>query len=288
MKIIDPHIHLFDLQKGQYTWLISQNAPFWPDKSLISRNFDEQNLNLPAPLQLCGFVHIEAGFDNSQPWREIEWLEQTCTLPFKSVACIDLTAPFDKFRSSLDKLCGFRSTIGVRHIFDEKALEILACDGLEDKFNSLADRDIHFELQMSINDTEAVDALMLLLQKVPNTRVVVNHAGFPPYALANECLNWRLWQDNLSKLATLPNIYIKCSGFEMTERDYGTPWQRNVVMACVELFGLHRVMMASNFPLCLFSTRYQDYWKNCLGLTEPQNFALMYKNAFDFYRFEQV
>ena len=34
--------------------------------------------------ELKGIVHIEAGFDNSAPWREIEWLEQTVDLATKN------------------------------------------------------------------------------------------------------------------------------------------------------------------------------------------------------------
>ncbi len=40
LKIIDPHIHLIDLAKGQYHWLKPQNPPHWPDKHLIEKNVD--------------------------------------------------------------------------------------------------------------------------------------------------------------------------------------------------------------------------------------------------------
>ena len=76
INIIDPHIHLFDLSQGDYHWLKSQNPPSWPDKVIIERNFDlddltnslainltndgDYNDELIGEVSLSGFVHIEA------------------------------------------------------------------------------------------------------------------------------------------------------------------------------------------------------------------------------------
>ena len=50
MKIIDPHLHLFDLKQGDYHWLKEENPPFWPDKHLIKKSFKETDLTLkPIP-----------------------------------------------------------------------------------------------------------------------------------------------------------------------------------------------------------------------------------------------
>ena len=104
MKIIDPHLHLFDLEQGDYQWLKAENPPFWSDKKIIASNFAETDLQLSSPFELAGFVHIEAGFDNSKPWREIAWLEETCSLPFRSIAGINLLLPSNEFQQVLDKL----------------------------------------------------------------------------------------------------------------------------------------------------------------------------------------
>ena len=72
-KIIDPHIHLFDLAKGQYQWLQTNNPPFWPDKHIIQKNFIEQDLKLNNNFSLEGIAHIEAGFDNESPIEEINF-----------------------------------------------------------------------------------------------------------------------------------------------------------------------------------------------------------------------
>ena len=123
IKIIDPHLHLFNLKQGDYQWLKAENPPFWSDKKIINHSFTEKDLQLSSPFELAGFVHIEAGFDNQQPWREIAWLEKTCSLPFRSIAGINLLLPSNEFQQTLDKLSKYQSVIGVREILDENAFE---------------------------------------------------------------------------------------------------------------------------------------------------------------------
>ena len=70
---IDPHVHLFALQEGDYHWLKPNNPPFWPDKDVIAKSTYEHHLRRASKGKLTGFVHIEAGFDNERPWREIDF-----------------------------------------------------------------------------------------------------------------------------------------------------------------------------------------------------------------------
>ena len=71
----------------------------------------------------------------------------------------------------------------------------------------------------------------------------------------------------------------------MVERNYEPNWQQTVLAAGVELFGLQRVMVASNFPLCQFSSTYSAYWQQTLKIAEPKESELLFKNAYKFYRF---
>ena len=208
MKIIDPHLHLFDLNKGQYHWLKNQNPPFWPDKDLIAKNFTEADLSLSSPLTLEGFVHIEAGFDNQQPWREIQWLEQTCQSNFRSIAMLDITLAPDKFAEQLKHLLTFKSVVGIRHILDEQALEVLQHQHCIDNLKYLAAQQLCFELQLSLLDSPAVSYLIQNILTINNLSFCINHAGFPPIALETEPNKTRIWKDNLNQLSQFTNVYI--------------------------------------------------------------------------------
>ena len=292
MKIIDPHLHLFDLQKGDYLWLKAQNPPFWPDKAVIVKNFSAQNLTLPPPLTLAGFVHIEAGFDNQQPWREIAWLENTMlaagnNIAFRSVAMLDITLPQPRFLTQLETLTRYKSVVGIRYILDDDALAILNHENSKNNLALLAENQLSFELQMPLANTAATNKLMALLQAIPDLSLVINHAGSPAYTDKQNSS----WLQNLKRLAKLPSVYIKCSGYEMADRKYSPLWQQNIIKHCIESFGINRVMLASNFPLCLLSTSYQETWlkntdlNNQTQLNTEQLQQLCFSNAQQFYQF---
>jgi predicted TIM-barrel fold metal-dependent hydrolase len=129
---------------------------------------------------------------------------------------------------------------------------------------------------------------------------VLNHAGLPPLADdsdSNVNLRFEDWKVNIHLLAQLPNIAVKCSGFEMTDRAYSAQHIRAVVVHCIDAFGVDNVMLASNFPLCELSLSYENYWLQLLAIADqlakehiskPNKKALYYDNAFRIYRFDEM
>ena len=314
MRIIDPHIHLFDLQLGQYDWLKDDSPPFWPDKKLINRSFGERDLSIEGLAidnnnaknkELAGFVHIEAGFDNDQPWKEIEWLESTCLMPFKSIAFADLTLPPNEFSLLIRRLQTYKSFVGVRHILDDQAVSILAVTSVNENLKLLADNQLIFELQADLICPRSFAAItkaiaLAELESHTSLKVVINHAGLPPLNKATngsvdksadlkiEQHEFTLWLECLKKLSASPSVSIKCSGWEMLDRQYSIAQAITVIDEIITIFGESRVMVASNFPLCTLTTSYQEYWHQLLENLEyssAQKKALSHDNAFSIYGF---
>ena len=294
MNIIDPHVHLFNLVQGEYHWLRTSEPPFWPDKTLINRTFYDTDLLLEPHFTLSGFVHIEAGFNNSQPWQELLMLERTCKKPFKAIATIDLTLTNQKFTQCLAKLVNFNSFVGVRHIFDEQALTLLTNKQVLENFCVLnrwakaENRKLIFEAQLSLTEHAPVNALCEVINNNANITFIINHAGFPPADI--HTIEWQRWQSNLVKLAMYPHVAIKCSGWEMTDRHYQQVWLSENLTLLFHVFGKDNMMLASNFPLCLFSKKgYLDYWQAITSsdffqaLSAHEKNALCYDNALRWY-----
>lgn len=295
MKIIDPHIHLFNLEQGQYFWLKAESPPFWPDKSIIHKSFNEAALTLAPAIELFGFVHIEAGFDNEKPWRELITLESSCHRPFRAISAINLTDSSENFKKHLAKLAKCQSFVGVRHIFDEQALSLLTQKQVIENFNTLnnfaanlGNQRLVFESQLPLFENNGVSEFCKVIKENTQIRFIINHGGFPPSdADTNE---WRSWQNNLRKLSLYSHVAIKCSGWEMVERKYKQAWINKSLTSVFNIFGVKRVMLASNFPLCLFSkSSYYEYWQSIInsqfftGLTEVEKSALCYDNALHWY-----
>ncbi|RXJ73555.1 amidohydrolase [Veronia nyctiphanis] len=280
-KVIDPHIHLFDLDKGDYLWLRPEQPPHWSDKHQIYRNFSEVDLSLGEKQAFAGFVHIEAGFDNRSPWKEVKWLESTVTLPFRSVACVDLTQNENDFEVAVEKLKTFSSVVGVRHILDEQAAILLTDQRVQNNLSTLAHNDLLFEAQFFGKETQAADALASLLERFKDLKVVINHAAFPTP------IDMGIWRSNLSVLSECSNVFVKASGWEMTDRKYSLKHMQEVIGHLITLFGENRVMLASNFPLCLFSKKYQTLWEcyTKLPFSEACLQKLTHDNAHKIYAF---
>lgn len=284
MKIIDPHIHLFNLADGHYHWLKPENPPFWSDKAIINKSFGQSDLNLDVNDQLAGFVHIEAGFNNDQPWQEIAWLEKACSLPMKSIATCDLTLSPEQFDAQLSRICTYKSVVGVRHILDDDAPALLAQKNVQINLSLIAKYKLIFELQINICDLDSVSLFAKLAEQFSLT-YTVNHAGFPP--LDSDSDDWQNWLSGLAQLAK-NHAAIKCSGWEMLSRDYELALQKKVVHSCIKLFGIDKVMLASNFPLCLFSKEYAQFWRQSTEIEENQMQALVYDNARTWYQFTEL
>ncbi len=319
IKIIDPHIHLFDRTHGDYHWLKSKNPPFWPDKSVIQRNFDisditnglANDLTNNDEFTLLGFVHIEAGFDNNKPWRELEYLDSLSleclgndglvSNPFRTIASIDLLASSQDFKLTLKKLQRHQSLIGVRHILDDDAIDILSSQQAEKNFSSLNEiTDFIFELQLPLAEQNMKEVMPLLIKTISQNSLlhfIINHAGFPPKELDGQ--SWDIWQSNIAELAKHSNVYIKCSGMEMIDRQYEMSWFTAITSFCIEKFSIERVMLASNFPLCLLAKgsseklsnkSYASYWQDVLEssvikhCSEDEKSALLYNNALRIYQ----
>jgi predicted TIM-barrel fold metal-dependent hydrolase len=283
IKIIDPHLHLFDLNLGEYGWLKSHNPPHWQDKQQIARNCDEQDLMLEKGMTLAGFVHIEAGFDNHQPWREIDWLESICRLPFKSVACTDLTST--NFTHNLKKLVQRPSVVGVRHILDDDAVSILTHPNTTEQFGLLNELGLNFEAQLSLTNIPAIETLLSLAQNHKNMAIIINHGGWPPQKATT---NFDIWQNNLKGLSTCPNVAIKFSAWEMTNRNWTITSAAEILEMALNCFDPSRVMLASNFPLCTLSQTYSHLWQayyKDLRISADLFTQLSFTNAARWYQF---
>ena len=292
LNIVDPHIHLLDINKGKYEWLKPGNAPFWPDKPLIDRNVGVEELHLANGLHLQGAVHIEAGFDNGQPELEIAWIDDLMQrnelIQLGGIAHVDLRLAHQDFVFKIKQLTRHQRVKGVRHIIDDD-IEIL-CSNTQINKNIayLAQHNLLFELQFNASNLRHTTIIHDFFSQFPSLNLVLNHAGFAPCYTSNL---FQVWQLNIQKLSLLPQLYVKCSGFEMVSRQYTSTQINQVLSVCISAFGKQRVMCASNYPLTTFSCSYQEYWEKihyAVGLLCNNNIAdiraVMQKNASRLYQ----
>jgi predicted TIM-barrel fold metal-dependent hydrolase len=198
------------------------------------------------------------------------------------VAFADISAK--TFSEHLEQLKQRPSVVGIRHVLDEHAQQILSSVLIDKHFALLAEMALSFDAQLSLTDSQAVELLISLANKHKAVQIIINHAGWPP--AINDLNEQQKWQLNLQKLANCENIAIKLSGWEMSNRAWQPEQVATVIQQSLATFGDPRVMLASNFPVCLLSMSYTELWNTYAALPEisPQCFAkISFSNAKDWY-----
>ncbi|MCW8091230.1 amidohydrolase family protein [Alteromonas sp. ASW11-130] len=244
MKIIDSHIHFWDVANGFNEWV---------EETTLPKQVSPDHLNAE------GFVHIEAHGEHHSPFCEFSWLKQTYpNCHIKVIAFIDFTLPLKDFERCLSVLSAQPDIVGVRQIMAttsefsynpfKKAIPV----DLREKLSMLTAHDMIFEAQMYPN--QFLDLLDDI--KASDVTMTLQHMALPVLSSAENQSHWRTL---LKEISHQKNWIIKLSGFEMLNKD-------NQLEACLdsifEIIPLNQLCYGSNYPV----THPHDYarWQNQL------------------------
>ncbi|CCQ11089.1 hypothetical protein PALB_19630 [Pseudoalteromonas luteoviolacea B = ATCC 29581] len=280
MKIIDPHLHLFDLTLGDYHWLLGEHPPNWPNLDVIRQDHYYNDLRSAAePFELVGLVHIEAGFDNQNPINELKWL--ACQMPnfhYRAISYIAIDTPNNTFHQALSDL-NHPSLIGIRDITEGHDGIRLTHDNVVANLTLLAKNNLIFEAQAHCGHQQYRKAIIQLAKQIPDLQIVITHFGL--LSSKDDC------QKALAELANEPNIAIKYSGQEMCHNAIG---DKQAFDLLVNTFGETRIMLASNFPVCLQKIQYHSLWQQYeANWPNPSTFKdVCYLNAKRIYQLDSA
>lgn len=254
--IVDPHHHLWDLERFSYPWLSARPLPasIAGDVAPIAKSYLlDDYLADTARQNVVKSVHVDAGFDPSQPVEETRWLQSIADqrgFPHGVVARAELHRP--DVETTLASHCRFANMRGVRHIVnwhsDPAKTYVTKPDFLTDPawlrgFAQLKRYNLSFDLQLY--PSQMADAAALAAAH-GDTTIILNHAGMPvdrdPEALS-------LWRAGMRALGAQPNVWVKISGLGMVDWRWTEDSIRPFVLETIEIFGPDRCMFASNFPV---------------------------------------
>ncbi|MCP4059397.1 MAG: amidohydrolase family protein, partial [Pseudoalteromonas sp.] len=250
LKIIDPHVHFFNLAEGQYTWLQGENPPAWPNLELIKQPISEKELLESSDFTLVGIVHIEAGFDNNAPINELNWLTAHLKkLPFKAISYAQLDCAPVQFAKAINALA-HPHLIGIRDITEGADAQRLLNPECFSNLQTLCQQGLHYEAQFELENTAIAAQLARYAKALPQLKIIINHGGLPN--------NINNWQQSIRMLSAHNNIAIKFSGFELLALNLQQ--QQDCFETMFSYFGEQRIMFASNFPVCQINASYNDVW----------------------------
>jgi predicted TIM-barrel fold metal-dependent hydrolase len=296
LQVVDPHIHLWNLEALHYPWLRETATTFMGDYQTLVKSYDIERFQEDAAgIEVLKVVHIEAGHDANDPVAETRWLQSLADnhagvgLPHAIVAYADLSAP--DVERTLDAHLAFANVRGIRQIlnvhtdryYDYVGRHFMREPGWQAGFAHLAARGLSFDLQ--IYPSQMPEAVRLA-QMHPDTTLIINHTGM--FVDRASVTGWRQWRDGMRGLAACPNVNVKISGMGMFDHSWTVESLRPYVLETIDTFGIERCMFASNFPVDRLYSSYPQVWRAyaaiVAGASPVEQEALFKSNAARIYR----
>lgn len=273
--IIDSHQHFWQVGRFDYPWMSAEVETLY-------RDFLPESL---APLLNENGVRQTVLVQASNSLAETRWLlELADRHPFIAgvVGWVDLTD--SQVESQLAEFIGHPKFRGVRHLVEsEPADDWLVQPGVLRGLKVLAARGVAYDLLVH---TRHLRHVLTVAERCPGLRLVVDHMAKPPIASGKI----EEWARELKLVAEIPGLHCKLSGL-VTEADH-LSWKtedlRPYVERALEWFGPDRMMIGSDWPVCLLAASYEQvrtaYQSLLGGLNDRERRRILADNAASFYR----
>jgi L-fuconolactonase len=272
---IDAHQHFWIYNPSEYDWIDDS-------MSALRRNF------LPADLKpelgnndFRGSVAVQV----RQTLEETRWLLELAEHSPSILGVVgwaDLRSP--DIRSQLKALARNPKLVGIRHIVQSESDDrfLLRRDFLRG-ISALEEFDLTYDILIY---TKHLQVAAEFVEQFPRQRFVLDHLAKPPIR-SGEIDSW---SRGIRRLANFPNVFCKLSGL-VTEADWQR-WQPAHIApfldVAFESFGPDRLMIGSDWPVCLVAAPYTqavNVVKAYLMAQKPQwQDAVLGGNAQKFWR----
>ncbi|KOV83159.1 amidohydrolase [Nocardia sp. NRRL S-836] len=245
---IDAHHHLWDLSARPQDWLDA------PEVERIRRDFGPADLRAVTELAGVDATVLVQVLPDVEETAEFLALAKDSDLIAGVVGWVDLTAPdvaeqLDRLRSGP----GGDRLVGVRHLVQsEPDPDWLMRPAVLAGLRAVRDAGLAYDV---LTRPHQLPAALVAVRSVPDLRFAVDHLSKPDIAHRE----YQPWATHLAALAAEPNVTAKVSGL-VTEA--GPQWTaedlRPVVDVALEVFGPGRLMVGSDWPVCLLAASYED------------------------------
>jgi predicted TIM-barrel fold metal-dependent hydrolase len=286
--IIDAHHHIWRLK--DLPWLAGPPVPrIFGAYEPLRRDYSVDEFMADVkPQGVVKSVYVQVNVAPKAEIDEVAWIQSVADahgFPHAIVGYADLAAPdvadtLDRERAAAPSLRGVRQQLH----WHETALYRFAPrpDVMNDPawragLREVEKRQLVFELQVFAS--QMADGAKLA-RDFPGVTFVLLHAGMLEDRSPD---GWARWRTGMTALAACPNVVTKLSGLGTFERRCAIALWQPVVEETVALFGAHRCLYGSNFPIEKLWTRYDtlvDVMRACLaGCSADERRAIFHDTA---------
>ncbi len=245
MMRIDAHQHFWQYTTAEYGWIDDSMSVLWRDFLPSDSEPELASIGVDA----CVAVQTR------QTLAETSWLLSLADARSSIagvVGWVDLQAGAGRVREQVQSFGGSPKLVGIRHIVQAEPDErFLVRPQVLDGLSALAELGLAFDLLIYPRHL-AVAAECVA--RFPKQRFVLDHLG-KPHIRAGEIDSW---ERDIRALARHSNVCAKLSGL-VTEADWHN-WTdaqlRPYLDIAFDAFGYQRLMIGSDWPVCLVAAPY--------------------------------
>jgi len=289
-EIIDGHMHLWDLDHGEYPWLTDKKGKFEEvigKVKKIRKNFLITDYeSLVKPYNVTKGVHVEANAALKKALHETQWLQKIAEshgTPNAIVFQADLRDP--DIENVLKDHCQSPNVRGVRQIlFREEGStdpDLMSDPHFQKGLKSLSKQILTFDL--CLFGHQIPDAARLV-KETPDAAFVLDHLGWPRDITDK---GFETWTRDIKLLADSPNVHLKLSGIGLVFKSHDQENIERFLRAGIEAFGEDRCFFGSNIPpdsLFLPYGKLIEIFRMAFSRYAPETQRkLFYENAKAFY-----
>jgi len=249
---VDAHHHLWDLSARRHDWLDGAET------ARIRRDFgvaDLEAVTAPAGIDRTVLVQVLPDLDET-----FEFLALAAANPLIAgvVGWADLTSStVDADLERLRTAPGGELLTGIRHLVQaEPDPRWLVRDDVLRGLRAVRDAGLAYDLLVVPHQ---LPAAIEAVRAVPGLTFVLDHLGKPPIATGET----DPWAGHLKTLAAEPGVTAKISGLVTeADREHWTAGDlRPYVETALAAFGPDRLMLGSDWPVCLLAAGYETVWR---------------------------
>ncbi|MFF3767402.1 amidohydrolase family protein [Streptomyces sp. NPDC001922] len=275
LPLLDSHVHLWDPHRFRYPWLGYHPA--------LDRPFGPRELDAAAGVPV-GVIVVEAGREPEQAAAEVAWVRELARSRPEirgMVAHLSLERG-PSAHAEIPRLAEDPFVLGVRRLLQDEPPGFTADPQLRAGVGLLGEAGLPFDACVREHQLPQLD---VLVAACPQTVIVLDHLGKPEPA----GFGTGRWYRALRRLADRPNVVCKLSGPATQGSGSSGPRElRAFLCAAVELFGPHRCLFGSDWPVLTLNTAYGawlDLVRSALtGCSAEETAAVLGGNAARIYR----
>ena len=280
MKIIDTHVHVWDLEKADYPWLTN-------DDSILNRTWrieEIENERIEAGITAGVLVQASGNLEDTDLMldtaRRTDWINGV-------VAWLPLMDPKATQALLEERFLQEKYFKGVRHqIHDEKDPNWLLQPEVIESLKILSSYQVPYDV-VGIRP-EHIETVLKVARQVPGLRMVFDHLNWPPIPTKEK---FGRWGELMKKAAQHKNLHAKISGLGTSSGNFQNRTADDIkpyVQFVLQHFGTDRCFCGGDWPISMLAGNYVQTWqitKDMLSslLDDTEKTKVLFFNANEFY-----